>query len=150
MVAYVASWEGGNSTALKGVTDAILAFGTTHSGAVSSCVLREPDRRRRPGGHGQAAATPDSFTLVETITAPAPSNKALAAFATLSMDMLINQAQATSANDDAPNGDDYIIDVVPLLLKEIAQAARAAAPTRRRRRRRLGEQAQLPHHTLGE
>ena len=121
-------------------------------------VLREPDRRRRPGGHGQAAATPDSFTLVtalkagglaETITAPAPSNKALAAFATLSMDMLINQAQATSANDDAPNGDDYIIDVVPLLLKEIAQAARAAAPTRRRRRR-LGEQAQLPHHTLGE
>ena len=65
------------------------------------------------------------------------------------MDMLINQAQATSANDDAPNGDDYIIYVVPLLLKEIAQAARAAAPTRRRRRR-LGEQAQLPHHTLGE
>ena len=138
------------------MTDAILAFGTTHSGAVSSCVLREPDRRRRPGGHGQAAATPDSFVTalkagghVETITAPAPSNKALAAFATLSMDMLINQAQATSANDDAPNGDDYITDVVPLLLKEIAQAARAAAPTRRRRRR-LGEQAQLPHHTLGE
>ena len=37
VVAYVASWEGTNSTALKGVTDAILAFGTTYGGAVSAC-----------------------------------------------------------------------------------------------------------------
>ena len=51
------------------------------------------------------------------------------------MGMLVNQAQATSANDDAPNGDVYIIDAVPLSLKEIAHATRAAAPTRRRRRR---------------
>ena len=37
VVAYVASWKNVTSTALKGVTDAILAFGTTYSGTTSSC-----------------------------------------------------------------------------------------------------------------